>query len=625
MNGREQGSKQARGRTTTDLAWLLLWLVLSGASLAAQSSKAALPDALQKADAAFHAGYAASQAGHYEEARAKFAEVVRLAPQIAEGHEALGSALTALGRPAEAVPELEKAARLKPNDAGIESNLAVALYQAGGFAESIPHFEAALQTGGASQNAGLYDNYARALAVVGRREDALKQLATEEQLTGPRAEIDDAIGSVDAQMERWDDARTAFVRALAEDSSYTPAHIHLAAVYREQHDYTNALAVLEPVAKADPPNPPALAEYGRTLAEAGQDETAAAALTHALQLRPDLPGAAGDLAMALQRLGRQQEAIPWFEKAVATDPRNASLLANLGLAMTLTGKAKEALPYLDRAHAADPKSATIPKDRGVAHIQLSAFEEAIDDFKAALVLDPNDPQLHYDLGLAYKFKDRMDEAVSELAKAGEMDPQLEDPPYTLGILYMQLGKLDNAVTELKKAVALRPDNGNAWAILGSTLKQDERLPEAKEALEKAIALQPDQPGSMVTLAGVLSEMAAGLGPQVDAAESAGDQAKAGELHAQIKELRTQAADYRKRGAVLSQAAVNRQRANFLLSAGNQLLLKGQIADAISRYQESIAADNTFAEPHSQLALAYGRQGRAQEAAGERAKAAELSR
>jgi predicted Zn-dependent protease len=91
----------------------------------------------------------------------------------------------------------------------------------------------------------------------------------------------------------------------------------------------------------------------------------------------------------------------------------------------------------------------------------------------------------------------------------------------------------------------------------------------------------------------------------------------------MKELRAQAAAYRKQGAELSQAAVDRQRASFLLNAGNALLLKGQIAEAIGRYQESIAADGTFAEPHAQLAQAYERQGRAQEAAAERAKAAEL--
>ena len=48
-------------------------------------------------------------------------------------------------------------------------------------------------------------------------------------------------------------------------------------------------------------------------------------------------------------------------------------------------------------------------------------------------------------------------------------------------------------------------------------------------------------------------------------------------------------------------AVSRQRANFAMNAGNQLMLRGQIADAISRYQESVAADPTFAEPHTQLA------------------------
>ena len=93
----------------------------------------------------------------------------------------------------------------------------------------------------------------------------------------------------------------------------------------------------------------------------------------------------------------------------------------------------------------------------------------------------------------------------------------------------------------------------------------------------------------------------------------------------MKELRSRAAEYRRQGAELSRAAVNRQRANFSLNAGNQSLLRGQIAEAVSRYQESIAADATFAEPHRQLAIAYERQGRIQDAAAERAKADELER
>jgi tetratricopeptide (TPR) repeat protein len=607
--------------------FLAMQFGLAVCGVAAQQTQAPDADALRKANAAFQAGFTASEQGHLEEARAQFAEVVQLAPQIAEGHEALGSVLTALGRPAEAIPELESAAKLKPNDADIEADFGKAYAGAGDGAKAIPHFEAALRLTKDPEDAAFYDAYARALAGAGRPDDALEKFAEEEKLTGPKAEVDDAIGTVYAQMNRWPEAKAAFQRAI-DDSTDPRARIHLSIILRREHDLEGALKVMEPAVGGAAPSwdaypADAWAEYGRVLAEMGQDEQAARAMEQALKEDPALPGVSGDLAMALQRLGRQQEAIPWFQKAVEADPKNASMLANLGLAMTLTGNAKQALPYLERAQSADPKSPTIVKDRGVAHIQMSAFDEAIVDFKAALELDPNDPQLHYDLGLAYKFKDRFDDAVAELKKAGEMDSALQDPPYTLGILYMQMGKLDDSITELRKAVALRPENGDAWAILGSTLKQNGKLEDARDALEKAIPLLPGQPGPRVTLAGVLAELAANLGTQADAAESAGDTAKAEQLRGQIKDLRSQAVEYRKQGAALSQAAVNRQRANFALNAGNQLVLKGQIADAIARYQEAIAADGTFAEPHAQLALAYDRQGRAQEAAAERAKASEL--
>jgi tetratricopeptide (TPR) repeat protein len=127
----------------------------------------------------------------------------------------------------------------------------------------------------------------------------------------------------------------------------------------------------------------------------------------------------------------------------------------------------------------------------------------------------------------------------------------------------------------------------------------------------------------VTLAGVLAEEAGDLAAQADAATSAGDTVKAADLQMQMTALRSEAAALRKEGADLARGAVSRQKANFAMNAGNQLMLRGQIADAIARYQESIAADPTFADPHGQLAIAYERQGRAEDASAERAKAKQL--
>src|SRR5580704_19319823 len=100
-------------------------------------------DSLQQADAAFHAGYAALQAGNLEQARIQFAQAASLAPQIPEGHEALGEVLIELGRPVEAVPELEAALQLKPSDQEIETNLAMAYEKAGDPVKAIPQFKAA--------------------------------------------------------------------------------------------------------------------------------------------------------------------------------------------------------------------------------------------------------------------------------------------------------------------------------------------------------------------------------------------------------------------------------------------------------------------------------------------------
>ena len=123
----------------------MLWRGPVVAVLSAQSPPTAVPETMREADAAFRAGAAARQSGQLEAARADFAKVVRLAPQIAEGHQALGAVLLELGKPAEAAPEFEAALKLRRNDPGMESGLALALAQSGQSASAIPHFEAAIR------------------------------------------------------------------------------------------------------------------------------------------------------------------------------------------------------------------------------------------------------------------------------------------------------------------------------------------------------------------------------------------------------------------------------------------------------------------------------------------------
>ncbi|MGA8162049.1 MAG: tetratricopeptide repeat protein, partial [Acidobacteriaceae bacterium] len=202
----------------------------------------------------------------------------------------------------------------------------------------------------------------------------------------------------------------------------------------------------------------------------------------------------------------------------------------------------------------------------------------------------------YDLGLAYKLKDDLPDAIRELETTIRIAPDSPDAPYTLGILYMQAGRFDEAVKQLRAALTLRPENGDGWSTLGSIYRQQGKFDEAEDALRKAIELLPQQPGPHITLAGVLQQQ----GKTAEAAEE------------------------RKQAAALTRVAVNRQRAVFSTNAGNVLLGKGQIADAIADYRDAIGSDPGYAEAHRQLAAALAQQGRMTEAAAERHKAETLA-
>jgi tetratricopeptide (TPR) repeat protein len=108
---------------------------------------------------------------------------------------------------------------------------------------------------------------------------------------------------------------------------------------------------------------------------------------------------------------------------------------------------------------------------------------------------------------------------------------------------------------------------------------------------------PDQPDPHLTLATVLAQQG----------------------------LAADAAAERKKGAELERVTMNRQRAIVSTNSGNSLLQKGQVAEAIERYQQALTDDPQYPEAHRGLANALGRQGKKAEAAAERQKADELAK
>jgi protein O-GlcNAc transferase len=549
---------------------------------------------LRAADAAFHSGYEAEKGGDLSRARAQFEKVVRLAPQIAEGHSALGAVLVQQGENGKAIPELKRALELKPGDRSAEINLAMAYEQSGEHAKSLSLFRA-LDRNPLPENAAIL--YIRALAATHQIEHARERAESALAANPESPVLHDTLGSLEAQRQNWNVAVPQFREAIRLDGKSAEAYLHLGLALRMQQQSAEGLQALAAAAELAPQSALTHLELGKALLANGDDPRAVSVLQEALRLDPSSREARYQLGLALQAAGEEQRAIPLFQEVVAGDPHNAQALTNLALALVQLGKAKEAVPLYLRALKENPADPLIHQDLGVAYLQESNLDDAIAEFREGLRVAPDAYELHYDLGLALKLKDNLDAATVELENAARLNPNSPDPPFTLGILNMQRGHFEDAAQELRTALRLRPENGDGWATLGSVYKQQGKWTEASDALRKAMALMPGQPGPHITLAGVLAQQGQSEG----------------------------AAAERKRAAELSRMAVNRQRATFAVNTGNALLLKGQVSDAIGRYQEAVSNDPTYIEAHRGLAAALERAGRTSEATAENLRITELSR
>ena len=606
--GRTQNESIFRASRATAVAVLLLATSVPGfaskpGSLA--QAVAAQADINKESRAAYQAGAAAVANNDYKTAEAQFEKVVQLAPQMPEGHGALGFVLIRLGKFHEAIQELERALTLRPGDVPVQSNLAWAYQQTGAHQKAIALFEkmdAEAAARPASDPAHVLSPsvllaYARSLAATGQVSAAIGKMKTAVAESPQNADLHDALGSLYAQQRNWPAAVGEFQEAIRLSPQLASAHMHLGAALVAEGQAQAAIHELTVANELVPLSAATITELGKAYVANQENDKAIEEFQRAIKLEPAYTDAKLQLARAVQQAGHDSDAVRLLRQVVQADPRNAEAVASLGLALLVTDNAKDAIPYLERTLKQRPRDPVAHENLAAAYLQMNEVDEAIHVLSSGLKNNPDNFQLHYNLGLALKLKDDNAAAIPELEAAAKLDPSAHEPHYTLGILYMQDGRYDDAARELSLAMKLHPSNAEGWATLGSLYRKMNKLSEAADALREAIRQMPDQPDPHLTLATVLAE-------QGDAAEAAAE---------------------RKKGADLERVVMKRQRATVSTNSGNSLLQKGQVADAIERYRQALIEDPDYAAAHQGLAKALDRQGKKAEAEAERQKAEGLEK
>src|ERR1700733_898838 len=123
------------------LAVMLLGLPFGICTAAQSDPPGSQTDINNAAQAAYQAGNAAIKNNDWKTAETEFEKVVRLVPQIEEGHSSLGAVLMRLGKLSQAISELEKALALNPRDVAAETNVALAYEETGTNRKAVSAFE----------------------------------------------------------------------------------------------------------------------------------------------------------------------------------------------------------------------------------------------------------------------------------------------------------------------------------------------------------------------------------------------------------------------------------------------------------------------------------------------------
>ena len=152
-----------------------------------------------------------------------------------------------------------------------------------------------------------------------------------------------------------------------------------------------ALAILEPIAKAFPRDTATQFALADLYADAGRDVDAEQTIRQLLQVQPTNAEALNYLGYLLADKGRQlEEAVRLVQRALDADPDNPSYLDSLGWAFYRRGELAQAEKYLVPAADRLPRNSVVQDHLGDVLAGRGRWQDAIAAWMRALEGDSND-------------------------------------------------------------------------------------------------------------------------------------------------------------------------------------------------------------------------------------------
>jgi len=302
-----------------------------------------------------------------------------------------------------------------------------------------------------------------------------------------------ALGNAYFQAGQFDQAKNAFLEAIALDYTSGDAHYGLGLAEFSRGDFQAALFEFTEVTRLHPERFDGHFNRAVTLARLRRAQEAADSFQEALtQAAPEASaedrvqahlGLAGQLELSNDYAGAAQA----YADALAIEPENASYILRRGQALLNAGAGLEALPELTalEARSGDYRVSALIADIYVAQGQIDyamwSLERALEKAEAAGDAAAQASTL-VKLGTLQRSLGRESDAAASYERAAAVDPRSWEAQYNLGVTYLENGQTRQALEPLQRAAELAADRADIALALATTHDQ---LAQSQEALAYA--------------------------------------------------------------------------------------------------------------------------------------------